>query len=198
MAKVLNIISDEHRSIGAILHGMQHLVNEIRQHHRKIDCGVFRAMLYYLDTFSERMHHPKEDRYLFSAMRRHGAAAGALIDELEREHAAGAQNLRRLEQALLRYEEGGGAEFDAFARVADQFSADYRAHMRKEEDQVYPLARKLLSADQWDDIGDDIDRAFAGNRDPLAAERDGADFAKLFSRIVALAPPPIGVGPAAA
>jgi len=192
MPKVLSIIRDEHRSIGAILHGMSYLVNEIRTRKAKIDPRVFRAMLYYLDTFSERMHHPKEDGYLFSAIRRRGGGAEAIIAELEREHASGGHTLRRLEQDLLRYEEGGDKEFPAFAAAVEKFVHDYWDHMRKEEDKVFPLAEKLLSAADWEAI----DRAFEENRDPLAAERDTKDFQKLFSRIVNIAPPPIGVGPA--
>ncbi len=42
-----------------------------------------------------------------------------------------------------------------------------------------------------------IDAAFEENRDPLAAERDEKDLDRLFTRIVSIAPPPIGVGPAA-
>jgi hemerythrin-like domain-containing protein len=193
MSKVLNIIRDEHRSIAAILHGMQYLLEQIRTRKTKIDPRVFRAMLYYLDTFSERMHHPKEDRYLFSAMRSRGAQANALIAELEKEHAGGEQSLRRLEQCLLRYEEGGDREFPAFAQETDNFVQGYWEHMRKEEEQVFPLAEKLLAPEDWAAI----DRAFQENRDPLAAQRDIKDFQKLFSHIVNIAPPPIGVGPAA-
>src|SRR3972149_1946404 len=81
MPKTLNIIRDEHRSIGAILHGMEYLVERVRARKAKVNPRVFAAMIYYLDTFSERMHHPKEDRYLFSAMRSRGG-----------------ETLRRLEQ----------------------------------------------------------------------------------------------------
>ena len=191
MPKVLNIIRDEHRSVAAILHGMQYLVNEVRTRKARIDPRVFRAMLYYLDTFSERMHHPKEDRYLFAAMRKRGAEAGAIVAELEMEHVAGAQALRLLEQSLLRYEEGGDKEFPAFARAVEKYVQDSWDHMRKEEEKVFPLAEKLLNASDWKAI----DRAFEENRDPLAAERDVKDFQKLFNRIANLAPPPIGVGP---
>ena len=193
MPKVLNIIRDEHRSIAAILHGMQYLVRQIREKKSKIDPRVFRAMLYYLDTFAERMHHPKEDLYLFKAMRRRGGDANALIAELEKEHAGGELALRKLEQRLIRYEEGGDGEFSAFAEEVDSFVEGYWEHMRKEEEQVFPLAEKLLDAEDWESI----DRAFEANRDPLAAERETRDFQKLFSRIVDLAPPPIGVGPRA-
>jgi len=191
MHKVLSTIRDEHRSIAAILHGMEYLIREVRTRKAEVDVRVFRAMLYYLDTFSERMHHPKEDRYLFSAMRKRGAGTNALIEGLEKEHAGGEQALRQLEQYLLRYEEGGDKEFPAFAGAVEQFVQGYWDHMRKEEDEVIPLAEKLLTADDWMEM----DRAFEENRDPLAAERDTRDFQKLFTRIVNLAPPPIGVGP---
>src|SRR5262245_19957210 len=111
MALALNIIKDEHRSIAAVLHGMQELVRRIRDRGHRIDTRVFRAMLYYLDTVTERMHHPKEDRYLFAPLRRQGAGPDALIAELEREHAEGENTLRRVEQCLIRYEEGGDKEF---------------------------------------------------------------------------------------
>ena len=193
MAQALNIIRDEHRSIAAILHGMQHLVRQIRERKAKIDPKVFRAMLYYLDTFSERMHHPKEDRYLFDPLRRRGAGSDALIAELEREHADGGNAIRRVEQCLIRYEEGGEKEFPEFAGEVERFVEGYWEHMRKEEERVFPLAQKLFTNDDWDAI----DRAFKANVDPLADDRNERDFRKLFSRIVSLAPPPIGVGPAA-
>jgi hemerythrin-like domain-containing protein len=191
MAKTLDIIRDEHRSIAAILHGMEYLVDRIRARKAKIDPRVFRAMIYYLDTFSERMHHPKEDRFLFSALRNRGGEAATAVADLEREHAAGGNALRRLEQCLVRYEEGGDREFPAFAEAVAKFVREYRDHMHKEESIVFPMAERLLSAQDWQAI----DRAFAENRDPLAAERDTRDFEKLFDRIVNLAPPPIGVGP---
>ena len=191
MPKALRIIRDEHRSIAAILHGMDYLVSKMRVGRAKIDPRVFRAMIYYLDTFSERVHHPKEDRYLFSAMRNHGAEAQAVVADLEREHATSGDALRRLEQCLVRYEEGGDKEFPAFARAVDQYVQESHAHMRKEEDIAFPMAERLLEPADWRAI----DHAFEEHSDPLAGLRETRDFDKLFDRIVTLAPPPIGVGP---
>lgn len=192
MRAALNIIRDEHRSIAAVLHGMKELVFRIRERGAKIDPRIFRAMLYYLDTFSERMHHPKEDQYLFAPLRRLGAGADALIAELEREHAQGENALRRVEQCLIRYEEGGEREFPEFSREVERFVERYWDHMSKEEERVFPLAEKLFTRSDWEEI----DKAFQANADPLANDRSEKDFRKLFSRIVSLAPPPIGVGPA--
>jgi len=192
MPIALNIIRDEHRSIAAVLHGMKELVFRIRERGAKIDPRVFRAMLYYLDTFSERMHHPKEDQYLFAPLRRLGAGADELIAELEKEHAQGESTLRRVEQCLIRYEEGGEKEFPEFAGEVERFVEGYWDHMSKEEERVFPLAEKLFTRSDWEAI----DKAFQANADPLANDRNERDFRKLFSRIVSLAPPPIGVGPA--
>jgi hemerythrin-like domain-containing protein len=191
MAKVLMLLRDEHRSIAAVLHGMEYLMNEIREHGVKVDLKVFWAMLYYLDTFSGRMHHPKEDEYLFKSVLARTREADAVIDELEREHAAGAEALKQLEQGLARYQEGGAKEFRAFSHEVDRFVRDYWEHMRKEEELVLPVAERVLSAADREAI----DQAFEQNRDPLAAERETKDFQRLFRRIVNLAPPPIGVGP---
>ena len=191
MTSVINVIRDEHRSIAAILHGMQYLCNEIREHGRKIDMRVFWSMLYYLDTFSERMHHPKEDKFLFSVLKQRTREAADIIEDLEREHASGESALKGLEQALARFQEGGMKEFPAFADGVERFAKGYWEHMRKEEESVLPLAQKVLGEADWASIN----LEFASNRDPLASERESQDFQKLFSKIVSLAPSPIGVGP---
>lgn len=192
MSTALTIIRDEHRTIAAILHGMEYLVREIRAG-KKIDPRVFHAMLYYLDTFAERMHHPKEDHYLFGIMRQRSAAAHALIAILEEEHAAGTASIRRLTQAMIRFEEGGDKEFAAFEREVHNYAESYRNHMRREEDQLFPLALSLLTPFDWVTV----DAAFKENVDPLASAREVKDFEALFNRIVNLAPPPIGLGPEA-
>ena len=193
MSTALATIREEHRTISAILHGMEYLVREIRTKRKKIDPRVFHAMIYYLDSFSERMHHPKEDQYLFGILRQRNANAAQLIDQLEREHAGGAEVLRRLAQAMIRYEEGGAKEFPTFEREVSSFVEGYRNHMRKEEEELFPIALGVFTPLDWVMI----DEAFRENRDPLAAARDEKDFDELFNRIVSIAPPPIGVGPAA-
>ena len=190
MSTALTTIRDEHQTISAVLHGMEYLVREIRAG-KKIEPQVFHAMLYYLDTFGERVHHPKEDRYLFGIIRQRSTEAIGLIAILEGEHAAGAAAIRRLTQAMIRFEEGGDREFAAFEREVHNYAESYRNHMRREEEQLFPLARSLLTPFDWVMV----DTAFKENADPLAFARETSDFEALFSRIVNLAPPPIGLGP---
>ena len=189
--QAIAIIHDEHRSLAAVLHGMLYLVRDIKLRGTPPNFPVFDAMIHYVDTFQERLHHPKEDAYVFRLLRLRHPDAEPLIEQLETEHRAGAQKIRALEQALTRYRAGGAAEFPAFAEAVQAYASFHWDHMRAEEERVLPLARVHLTADDWREIDD----AFNGNADPLFGASATADFEGLFRRIVNLAPPPIGVGP---
>jgi hemerythrin-like domain-containing protein len=187
------IIHDEHRSLAAVLHGMLYLVHAIRDRGARPDFNVLGAMIYFIDAFPERFHHPKEDRYLFELLRSRHPDAIPLIERLKGEHQAGAEMIRSLEQAMARYQQGGAKEFPQFLAAVDAYGEFHWQHMKIEENEVMPLARKYLTPDDWEVI----DAAFLGHTDPLLGIEVGAGFAGLFSRIVMLAPPPIGVGPEA-
>jgi hemerythrin-like domain-containing protein len=188
--KALQIIREEHRSLAAVLHGMAYLVRDIRDRQAKPDFAVLWAMLYYIDAFPERFHHPKEDQYLFRLLRLRRPETGPILDRLHSEHRAGAEKIRTLEQSLARYQEGGRNEFGRFAAAVEAYAAFHWNHMRIEEDEVLPLAEKYLTADDRATI----DAAFLGHTDPMLGADARSEYRALFSRIVHLAPPPIGVG----
>lgn len=191
MNTATNVIRSEHRAIGSVIHGLQYLVQEIRARQARPRFDVMKAMIYYIDTFPERLHHPKEDEYLFRKLRSRTHDADEALDRLEEQHRLGGQMIRELEQALLRYEQGGPAHFAAFALRVQEYADFHWAHMREEEDVILPLAEQVLDASDWAEI----DQAFAGHADPLIGERLQRNYESLFTRIVSIAPPPIGVGP---
>jgi hemerythrin-like domain-containing protein len=188
--KAIRIIRDEHRALAAVLHGMLHLVHQVGEHAAKADLQVLDAMVYYIDTFPERYHHPKEDRYLFRILRARCIEAAPLIDRLETEHRAGSEKIRALEQALARFHGGGNIEFTNFRTAVEAYAKFHWDHMQAEEREILPLAEKHLTAGDWAEI----DAAFEGHADPLLGADVGEQYDALFSRIVNLAPPPIGVG----
>ena len=61
------IIEQEHRSLAAVLHGMLYVVREIRYGGARADFMLLDAMVHYIETFSERFHHPKEEAYAQNA-----------------------------------------------------------------------------------------------------------------------------------
>lgn len=193
MKTALNIIRSEHRSLAAVIHGLQYLVEQVQKGGPKPDLKVFRAMIHYIDMFPELLHHPKEDRYLFAKIELRYPEANSIISGLEAQHVRGAELIRELERSLLEWEERGDVAFPDFAHKVREFSEFHWKHMREEEDVVLPLAERVLLDEDWKEI----DAAFAGNQDPLLGKDVQKDFDKLFSHIVNIAPPPIGLGPEA-
>ncbi len=189
--KAMRIIREEHHALAAMLHALLFLVRGVRDQRMKPNFELMGAMIYYIDTFPERLHHPKEDQWLFRLLLLRHPPARALIDRLQSEHRSGATRIRQLEQALNRYAQGGDAELPAFAEAAEGYVTFERNHMRTEEMEVFPLAQEYLRPDDWAAI----DEAFSANTDPLRGVEVQEGFDDLFRRIVNLAPPPIGVGP---
>ncbi|MBM4219922.1 MAG: hemerythrin domain-containing protein [Gammaproteobacteria bacterium] len=188
MQKAIGIIYDEHRSISAVLSGLKSLALMAKDGKLKPEFGVFRAMIYYIDAFPERMHHPKEDAFLFAHLLRRDPGAREVVESLKAEHVLGAQLVRDLEQAMLAYEQTWPKGADKFIAAVEAYSQFHWNHMRREEREVIPRAEQVLKAEDWDDI----ERAFAGNADPIADLRS-SDFNALYQRILTLAPAPIGL-----
>jgi hemerythrin-like domain-containing protein len=188
----IRMIQDEHRSLSAVLHGMRYLVHEIRDKGATPDFELLGAMIYYIDTVPERFHHRKEEQYLFWLLRIRHPSAAPLLDRRKLEHRASAEKIRDLEQSLLRYRHGGKAEFAQLLAAVEAYASFHWAHMKVEETEILPLSAKYLTVADWEAI----DAAFLGHTDPLLGADAGAKYEALFSRIVNLAPPPAGVGPA--
>ena len=94
--------------------------------------------------------------------------AKALVEGLHAEHAQGAALVRELERSLVFFEDawpGGAREFLAAVEAYAEF---HWKHMRKEEDELLPLAERCLEPEDWKAI----DAAFAANSDPIAGMRE--------------------------
>ena len=187
--QAIESILSEHRTLAAVLHGMLYLARDIRYGGAQPNFDLFAAMVYYIHAFPERFHHPKEEAYLFRLLRLRHPAAAPLLDKLREEHRAGADKIRTMETALTRYQQEGASQLEAFYGAVAAYGAFHYAHARTEENDLLPLAEKCLTDADWAEI----DAAFAGHTDPLLGAKAGAEYDKLFRRIVNLAPRPLGV-----
>jgi hemerythrin-like domain-containing protein len=188
----LRIVREEHERLAAVVHGMRYLLRAMDKKSAQPDLRVFRAMLLYISEYPERLHHPKEDAYLFAPLRERTHEHDATLDELEAQHAQGEALVRRLEHLLLRYEFGGEREFAPFAEQVERYADFYFRHMRIEEEIIFPALRAHFSSEDWAKA----DRAFTANVDPLAGTDLKHDFERLFTIIVSITPAPVGLGPA--
>ncbi|MFS0755166.1 hemerythrin domain-containing protein [Noviherbaspirillum sp. 1P10PC] len=188
----LRIVREEHERLAAVVHGMRHLARAMEEEGLRPDLKVLRAMLLYISEYPGRLHHPKEDRFLFAPLRDHTHLHDAMLVELEVQHAQGEAMVRRLAHALARHEFGGPVELAYFVQQVKRYADFYSRHMRLEEEVIFPALREHLTEQEWQEA----DEAFAGNRDPLAGLDLKQDFERLYTTIVSITPAPWGLGPA--
>ena len=187
----IRIIHDEHSALSAMLRSLGMMVERGPGDEAESFFDVLRAMLFYIDEFPERLHHPKESDLLFPRVARLAPEVMSTIVQLEKDHAAGESAVRELQHLLLAWELVGESRRAAFDAAAKRYLAFYLEHMRLEETVILPAAQRVLSDADWKEL----DAAFATNCDPLTGKypRDPA-YDRLFTRIVMRAPAPIGLG----
>ena len=192
----LRIIRDEHGVLSAVLRSINLLLSESRRRGAAFDYKVLRAMLFYIDEFPERVHHPKESSLLFPKLRARSKESAAILDRLDRDHSTSHQAVRDLEHQVLELEMmGDGRDFDVrrtrFEAAVQAYVTAYLDHIRLEETEVLPLAERLFTEADWVEL----DAAFMQNRDPLTYRDDEDEFRPLFKRILMALPAPLGLGP---
>ncbi|RDU99364.1 hemerythrin domain-containing protein [Trinickia dinghuensis] len=174
------VIVKEHQQLSAVIAGMQRFVSLLETGADAPPTTIFRAMLYYIREYPERIHHPKEDLHLFARLRERTEELDDVIDELESQHAQGESKVRNLEHALTRYELAGESVLPALRTLVDDYAQFYSQHRHIEENVILPAARRYFTEDDWADV----DAAFSVNRDPFDGDKLEEDLEKLFVSVL--------------
>ena len=161
-SRVIDRIKSEHLALARIIAAMQAWVVQAREPGAARDAQLFEAMLRYVAEVPDRVHHPQEDAALFPAVA--SLAQGrAIVAGLEREHAAGGPMLQAVGAAFEALRAGAPNALNRLSTAVDEFAEFYWAHMRKEEEELLPLAAAALPEAEWARI----ERSFASVDDPL-------------------------------
>lgn len=193
----IRIIRDEHVALAAMLRSLSSMIERgpnngpkpLLEPENFFD--VVRAMLFYIDEFPERLHHPKESELLFPRVARMAPETAEIIDRLEQDHSSGELAVRELQHLLLAWQLVGDSRRAAFDQAAKQYITVYLKHMLLEETVILPVALRVLNDADWEEL----DAAFATNCDPLTGSYPHDPvYEQLFSRIVFQAPVPTNLG----
>ncbi|WP_417792836.1 hemerythrin domain-containing protein [Terasakiella pusilla] len=150
MQDAISIIKDEHISISSVLKGMVEHIEQAMAGEREADPFLLAAMLDYVETIPEKVHHPKEDQYLFRLLRKRTHAADRTLAELEEEHKKTPGLLKNMRLSLKTFKKEG--DLPALENAIREYARFHFAHMRKEEKEIIPLAVEHLTAEDWHEI----------------------------------------------
>ena len=175
----LEIIRKEHEHLSAVIQSMLYFVRSIKNGNANQDFKIFRSMLYYITEYPERVHHPKEDEILFAKIKERTHELDNDLDYLSEQHRNGELLVHRLNDALLRYEFGGLDSFNHFHALVEQYGHFYFAHMRIEEERIFPVAKLVLNDADWKVVN----ASFIQNQNELDKTGQRYSYEQLYAQI---------------
>jgi hemerythrin-like domain-containing protein len=176
----IQTIMREHQRLSVAINGMTRFIDTLETSAHAPGPMVLRAILYYIREYPEKVHHPKEDKYLFTRLRLRTNELNDVIDELEAQHVQGEARVRNLERALTQYEVAGDSEVPALRKMIEEYAGFYGNHRRLEEEVILPAALRYLTIADWIELDD----VFGANRDPFDSSELEDDLDHLYSMIV--------------
>ncbi|MBA5851525.1 hemerythrin domain-containing protein [Clostridium sp. cel8] len=124
---------------------------------KEIDYDDFEMIVDFVRNYADKHHHGKEEKFLFNKMVDEiGGAAEKLIKfGMLVEHDLGRLYIKDLVEALQRAKSGDcEAKLDVIANAISYTHLLYR-HIDKENDVVYPFARRKLCKETLDKVNDE-------------------------------------------
>jgi branched-chain amino acid transport system ATP-binding protein len=186
--KALNIIHDEHRALGAVVHGLLYFAQRVAEGEEP-NFKLLWTMIRYIAEFPQTFHHPKEEQFIFDPLAKRTRAADNIIGELREQHHDDLELIAAIRASLGELEGGKGDAAQKFNENVKSFADLTWRHMSTEENVLIPLASQHLTEADWRDIS----AAFEANRDPRLGPEASEHFEKMFAEIVNSAPAPIGL-----
>ncbi|MBP6719715.1 MAG: hemerythrin domain-containing protein, partial [Rhodoferax sp.] len=157
--EALRIISQDHSNLWRLATTIDLVAEEI-EGGEPLSPAFFTSVFDYIERFVDHFHHPKEDDFLFRILRLRSDAAAAILDPLQQEHQDGPERLLALRAQLAQAALSPKA-VPEFLTALRAFTVRIKDHIRVEEKSAMPLARAVLTAQDWAEI----DHAFLDNDD---------------------------------
>ena len=145
----IETLKHEHQVILLVLTAAEKEVQFIRAFN-KVNGERVAKMLDFIRNFADKCHHAKEEDILFIKMEERGMPkeSGPLAVMLH-EHTLGRQKVAATAEALPKAEAGDAKAIAAVADNLEFYLNLLRSHIQKEDNILYPMAERIISADEF-------------------------------------------------
>jgi hemerythrin-like domain-containing protein len=116
---------------------------------KSIDLASIESTLNNLTQFDKFCRGRKVEVHLIPAIRRVTPAADALLAELEALSASGMNILRSLREQLGHAFEDGVVRVSEVCNSMELYCNKLQRRLAKEEEELFPLARRMFSIEEW-------------------------------------------------
>jgi len=185
MRPALKVLRDEHLALSGIAKILKADAKLLAQG-KDVDAGLLDDIIVYIQTYTNQIHHPKEEDFLFAVMRLRSADSASMLNRLHQEHEQEAVLIKDLAAAAAAYGQDKAKTRARIAAALSVYGSFLERHITAENEEVFPLAQEILTDADWDEI----DAVFILNEDPLVGSGKRHRFEALYQRIMSF-----GLGP---
>ncbi len=150
MSEILEQIYTDHINISRLLNLLELETDRVARGEAANYC-MMADIMYYIAHYSDVIHHPREDRILAKLVEKSGQHL-ELVEPLKKEHKEIPVLSKRISDLLAGIADGAMISRDLITQECHNYIELSRAHMRREEAEVLPLARQILDEDDWAEI----------------------------------------------
>lgn len=148
----LQMLLEDHKTLGGVIDALELCLPQISQRD-PYTLDLLANLIDYIAEYPDQVHHPREDRIIEHLIDKGLTPSERIIVELtvaqHAELAAATASMELDIDALLSKQQGAGMQLDHDARI---YLAMQKEHMRREEQQLFPMAVRLLTATDWSEI----------------------------------------------
>lgn len=147
-ATALEILRDEHRIIMKTIYAIHEQIENLQQNKPFSAIGL-KKILFFMRHFVENTHHQKEEEFFFPALQQSKAPPAEYNFHLFKEdHLMSLKLLDEIERILPDCENKEVSCLKHLEEKLEQLKDIYTRHTLKEENFIFPLAEKYLSASE--------------------------------------------------
>lgn len=132
---------------------LQHYLHTVSRKPHEMDHAYIASQLDELTHFAETRHQLKVEGCLMPAVRNATADAELLLADLESLSRLGGGMLRAARRCLRRTFRRRSTQIKFLCRTIDLYCQNLLKRLAKEEDELLPLAQRVISSEEWFVIG---------------------------------------------
>lgn len=148
------VMREEHGGIQLMLRILESILEEARKG-KEPDFEAFEQVIEFFQVFADRCHHGKEEDLLFPALKGVEEAAN-IISGLISDHERGREYVSAMVSSLKELRSGNESAMDRLATATYLYINLLREHIRREDEELWPIADRVLEKK----AGEDMTQAF--------------------------------------
>lgn len=146
------ILTDEHRVIEIVLTCLDKITEEANSSGKLNEESAVQA-IDVIRTFADKCHHGKEENHLFTKLVEKGMPKeGGPVGQMLIEHEQGRAFVKGMSESIPEATNGNTKALQKFTQNAQGYVQLLRAHIQKEDGVLFPMADKILSDDEQEQL----------------------------------------------